>query len=357
LTIAFVVLCVLGFVGASAFVETVPASKIGVKQQQWGGSGVVGHDFETGFHLGISGIHKWYLLERRTHFLTFADTHGRSSFGQERGSLEMRTSDGNTANVDVTVTYRIKEGEAHLLVAEGLRDVYPDRVFDTVESVLRDKLAMTSEEFYSTEKRLKRSVEALPYLTEALKDLHVVPEALLIRAVRFPAGYEERLQEKQLTYQRKLLATANRKVEEAKQVTGTMEKEIEAAEKERRGIWDKKLQRVRSDNEVAVAEIRGDADKYSKRITSNADADWETMIAEGKLALDTAEALRYELRNKALDTTGGSIYLARKAAENLNIEHVTLNSNDPNVPSVIDLDALVNLLIGDTTAVREASYR
>jgi hypothetical protein len=38
--------------------------------------------------------------------------------------------------------------------------------------------------------------------------------------------------------------------------------------------------------------------------------------------------------------------LARRAAENLNIRQVTLNSNDPRVPSVLDLDDLVKLLIG-----------
>ena len=37
---------------------------------------------------------------------------------------------------------------------------------------------------------------------------------------------------------------------------------------------------------------------------------------------------------------------ARDAAENLNFTSVTLNSNDPAVPSVIDIDALVDLLIG-----------
>jgi regulator of protease activity HflC (stomatin/prohibitin superfamily) len=347
ITVAFVLLFALALVLSAVLIETVPPSKIGVKQNQWGGSGVIETDYPTGFHIGITGVHKWYQLERRTHFLTFADSRARRSFGQERPSLEMRTSDGNTARVDATVTYRIKEGEGHLLVAAGLRDVYPDRVFTTVESVLREKLArLTSEDFYSTDLRLQQAEETMPELTEALAGLHVEPESLLIRAVRFPDGYEERLQEKQLTYQRKLLAVAQRKVEEQLLRTGSMEKEIEAAEKERRGTWDKELQRMRSDNDVAIAVIRGDAEKYQKTVTANADADWETMIAEGKLALDTSEALRNELRNKALDTTGGAIFLAQKAAENLHIEHVTLNSNDPNVPSIIDIPALVELLVG-----------
>ena len=59
-----------------------------------------------------------------------------------------------------------------------------------------------------------------------------------------------------------------------------------------------------------------------------------------------AEALRDKLKNAALDTVGGRILQARDAAENLNFQSVTLNSNDPRVPSVIDIDALVRLLVG-----------
>jgi len=343
-----VALVPIALVVSALFIQQVPPASIGVKQHLWGGGGVVSQDYETGFHLGITGFHKWYLLDKRTHFVSFAEHPGLSATAQDRPSLEVRTRDGNTANVDISVTYRIKPGEGHLIVAEGLRDVYRDRVMSTVESVLREQLAqLSSEDFYSTDSRLQRSIETLPDLRESLADLHVEPVTILLRAVQFPAGYEQRLQEKQLTYQRKLLATAKRHVEEQLQRTGTMEKEIEAAEKERRGTWDKKLQQALSDNEVAIAEVFGDAQKYDKQTRAEADADYESMVAEGRLALDTAEALRNELRNKALDTTGGAIFLARQAAQNLNIAEVTLNSNDPDVPSIIDIPALVRLLVGE----------
>ena len=59
--------------------------------------------------------------------------------------------------------------------------------------------------------------------------------------------------------------------------------------------------------------------------------------AEGQLAVDQAEALRNQLRNEILNSTGGSIFLALEAAENLNMRKVMLNSNDPRVPLVLDL--------------------
>ncbi len=71
------------------------------------------------------------------------------------------------------------------------------------------------------------------------------------------------------------------------------------------------------------------------------------LVAESDDAHRAAEALRDELRAGVLATPGGRIYLAREAANNLSIPRVTLNANDPRVPSVLDLDALVGLLMGE----------
>ena len=62
-------------IASALLMENVPPTHVGVKQNQWGG-GVVKEDYSTGYHLGVTGVHKWYLLDRRTHFLTFADNHG-----------------------------------------------------------------------------------------------------------------------------------------------------------------------------------------------------------------------------------------------------------------------------------------
>ena len=53
---------------------------------------------------------------------------------------------------------------------------------------------------------------------------------------------------------------------------------------------------------------------------------------------DTEESLR---RNEKLTTLG------LLAAENLTVPSVTLNSNDPRVPLILDLDELTKVLVGD----------
>lgn len=345
----FLFLVVLALAAVAALkgtIELVPPSRIGVKQNLWGG-GVVEKDYPVGFHVGVTGVHKWHLLDRRTHFLTFSDSDEGTGGVNDRPALVIRTKDNNTATFDLSLTYRIVPGKAHRMVQEGLKDVYRERVFTTVESVMREELAqLSSEDIYSTEKRLEVVRSSLPKLAQELAAFFVVPDQILIRAVNFTDAYERKLQEKQLTYQQRLLATANERVERQRAITETRNAEIEAAEKDLRGDWNKRLETLRAANEVEIAGIDAEARIYDVGKRASADADYETLVAEGRLAVAQSEALRDELRNQALDTVGGRIYLAQQAARNVQFEQVTLNSNDPDVPSVLDLDELVRLLIG-----------
>ncbi|MFT5287056.1 MAG: hypothetical protein ACI8TQ_003232 [Planctomycetota bacterium] len=346
--VGLIALLLIGIIAVGFLFERVPPAVIGVKLAKWGGGGIVKEDYGLGFKWGVTGYHQWYFLDKRTHFLTFSkSTQANRVSSSERVALGIRTKDNNTAYVDATITYRIIEGEGHEIVIDGLLNAYRDRVTSTVESVLRAELAqLTSEDFTSTNIRMQRAATTLPILATAMEAYHVEPIDLLIRAVHFPPEYEAKLQEKQLTQQKALLAYAQEKVENQEQVTGVISKETEALEKEARAGWNKRLQNELSTNEIKVATINGEAEVYQRRTRSEADADYQTAIAEGELALAKAEAVRNDLRNKALDTTGGRILLASQAAENLRIDEVTLNSNDPSVPSVIDIAAMVRLLLG-----------
>ncbi|MCB9914122.1 MAG: hypothetical protein H6828_03105 [Planctomycetes bacterium] len=346
-------LLLLGMVVMASLFERIEPGQIGVRQSMWGSSGVLAEDFEPGFHWGITGIHKWHLLDRRTHFLTFSESSGQSGYSrqhansQEEPPLEIRTSDNNPVSVDVTVTYRIVPGSGHLIVADGYKMNYKERVASTVRGVLREELAkLVPEDFVDTDIRLELAGQAFPILERELAVFHVKPETLLIRAVRFLDSYEQKLQAKQLTQQLAELAKSKRNVEDALKITGTIEKETEAMEKEARAEWNKRLQEAQSENEVVVAGTLAEARIYDNQVRPRADAFYETQVAEGKLAIAQAEALRDELRNEALDSLGGRILQARDAAENLRFDSVTLNSNDPSIPSVIDVDELVKLLIG-----------
>ncbi|MFT7670356.1 MAG: regulator of protease activity HflC (stomatin/prohibitin superfamily) [Planctomycetota bacterium] len=349
-----IALAVLSLLVMTLAFERISPSEIGVKQYLWGEGGYVEEDFDVGFHLGLTGFHKWHHLDARTHFLTFSDIAAQGgnlrdfANSQIEGPLEIRTRDNHQVSVDVTVTYAIIPGEAHLLVAEGLKSRYRDLVTGFVKDELRNELArLNTESFYDTAQRLELISSILPRLVESMGEFHVKPETILIRAVRFSTQYEDELQSKQLSQQNTEVAKAERRVQDASKITDKLLKETEAMEKAARAEWDKKLQDATSTNQVDVATILAAANIYDNQVRPTADANFETLIAEGMLALDKAQALRDELRNAALDSKGGRILQARDAAENLQFESVTLNSNDPNVPSIIEIDKLVDLLIGE----------
>jgi len=328
--------------------ERVPPSTIGVKQTLWGGGGVVEEDYTTGVHLGITGFHVWHLLPARTHFLHF--TGGEvltSAVDIQAPSMEVRNKDGNEVSIDLSIPYRIRPGEGHQIIQEGLKHSYADRVKSTAERVLRSELAqLTSEEMQDTGKRLQMVERILPILNRELADFHVVADALLIRQISFPREYENKLQEKQYLRQKAKLGGALTLQANEEKTTNLIERQIVAAEKKLQEDWEKRLQEKRSEYEVILAGIRAEAEVYSRRTRAEGDAALVIHEATGRLAIEKAEALRDELRTAALDSRGGRILLGLEAARNLQIREVTLDSQDPAVPLILDLDALTRLLIG-----------
>ena len=339
----------------SFLTEKIPPAKIGVKQVVLGPSkGIVEEDHFTGLVLGISGYHRWNLLPRQTHFLHFTGAKGWREAGLARGiedwqqAVQLRTKDGNTIGLDVTVTYKIKEGEAYKIIKDGLKNSYRERVRARVKGTLREELAeLTSEDLQITDMRLVRAQQTLEVLTRELAIFHVVPENLFIRRVKFPEQYETKLQEKQLLRQESQLEVALTEQagveQEVKTQTRRIAAEALAAEKE----WDRKIQEKRSEYQVTIAQINADALLYSETTIAEGDAEREISKARGNLALEKAGALRDELRNQALDSLGGRILLALEAVDNLQIPEVTLNSDDPAVPMLLNLSQMTELLIGD----------
>ncbi len=371
---AAVGIILLAFIALTTTVECVPVRTYGVKQSIWAG-GIDQEDYATGYHTGITGIHRWHLLDASTHFLNFTAVEAkpganrgprpplifsRSSGGpsdyetpasDQHPALDVRNRDGNVVSIDVSVPYRIIAGQAHRIVTDGAKDTYRERVKATVESVLRGVLSeMTNDELQDTAKRLANCEKALLALSAELSTFHVKADAVLIRKVAFPEEYEKKLMQKQLfTQKAKLDMAETAKLAEVLN-TGKFEKEIAAAEALSLANWEKKMETFRTEYALQVARIQAEALQYSKQTRAEADAIHQTKLAEGKLAIDKAEALLAEKRSEALATPGGQIYVAKLAAENLNIGKVLLNASDPRVPLILDVHRVAEMLIGPVPA-------
>lgn len=349
----FVVLLILTPILLAVLFKRVPPATIGVKQYMWGG-GIVEDDFPTGFHLGVSGYHKWYMLPAKTHFIHFTQSGAIGRKTSETDSfntpLNIRTRDNNLVSIDVSVAYQIREGEAHSIVSNGLTQRYRERVKSKALSVLRAELAqLSSEDLQSTEVRLTQVEQTLPVLDAAFAEFFCTAEAILIRRISFEAQYEAKLQEKQYLRQKANLDGALTLQAEEEKKVNLIERQIQAAELGLTQDWEKRIQEKKSEYEVLIAQIDADARIYEQRTLAEGEAGRVIAEANGQLAIEKAEALRNQLRTEALNSEGGAILLALDAARNLNMPNVTLNSDDPAVPLVLDLNQLTQMLIGITS--------
>jgi regulator of protease activity HflC (stomatin/prohibitin superfamily) len=324
--------------------ERVPSGHVGVRQRNFGGAGLDPQDHPAGLVLCIKGLHSLHLVETRTQVLAFA----WAAEGGNWPALDVRTSDENTVNISVAVPYRVRRGEAHQLVAEGLKLAYPLRVKSATEKVLLEELGqLSSEQLMRTDLREERMAHALERLKPILAQFHVEAEAVLVTQVLFKGEYEKKLQQKQLTLQEAQLHRAATEVEEAKKQVELYQQETEAAVRQLVVDWDGRIQERYAEGQRKIVEVQAEAHFYEKTRRAAADAEASRRIAEGERALTQAEAQKTELVNKTYGTAGGRVMLARHAAENLNIRSVTLNSNDPRVPSILDIDELAQRLLGD----------
>jgi regulator of protease activity HflC (stomatin/prohibitin superfamily) len=394
-----ITLIALAFVVAPrCALTTVPIGYVGVRSSNF--SGVLEEDLAPGWHLDLPGVHRMSLLPS---FYQFADYSAESSEGG--GVLLIRTRDNNNVMVDVTVPYRIREGEAfeimkagnHLSTGEGLR--FQRLAADTTVSVLREELAaLTSSDFYNTEKRLAVATVALARLNEKLGTLHLEAEAVLIRAVSFRAEYEQQLQAIQLNEQNKLLDGARERVAKQQQELDNFELETNALVAARGQEWIHKradLERAYqvgvvaldaanpspsesrralaalSDEEreklrdraseilgidrgrvidaylLGIKAIEAETLEYRQRVIAEADGIAARLKAEGEASVATVRGDFESKLNVLLGSPAGRAYVAYKVAENIRFaETLTFRSSD-GIPSVLRLREFTRLFMGN----------
>jgi regulator of protease activity HflC (stomatin/prohibitin superfamily) len=350
-TLAFAALFALLGLGASHVTIRIPAQAVGVRSSKWGG-GFEERDFAAGMHLAVPGLHDWYLLDGTSQRIDFGGPPegAEGATGAEaRPALEIRTLDNNQVKIEATVTFRIRAGEAHELVRDGLELDYRRRAATTAEDVLRAELRhLSSEDWFDTERRLAEVARLAPLIDAELAALHLELGRVILHTSGFPASFEEKLQEKQIYYQKAELSKAKRAVEDAQADAGLFSAETESLEKQRLAEWNKTLQEARSAAERALAEVLPRAKAYERETRAQADLEHDRLIAEGRLAHERAQAEAERLRYEALAGEAGRLYIARLAAQNLAIESVEMDASDPRVPLLFDLDEVTKTLIGGT---------
>jgi regulator of protease activity HflC (stomatin/prohibitin superfamily) len=302
---------------ASTYIEP---DEIGVRRSLL--SGVEAGDLQQGRAVALPMFHTIYRLPSTLHYQQYLDN----------SALNLRTRENNVIDVDVTVIYEIRPGEAHGIVEEGFLANYDEKAASVTQGFLREHLAhMSNQDVQVPAKRVEIAATAVEPLNLLLSQYHlqVIEDGVAIRAIRFRSEYEQKLQDKQLYQVQARLDEAKGKESEARTLTDTDEKAIDRDVKLEVEIWNAKIEEAKSEFEIAIADINAEALKYDRRTRSEADALCSEAIAEGKLAEAKAEALGQRLEAKALSSPAGRTYSAIEAARNFKLGDIQLNSTDP----------------------------
>lgn len=335
----------------SQLFERVPADAIAVRQVQWAGGGIEGRDHAPGLHLRVPGRDLWHQLRAGTHLIVFAPTES----GGTHARLEVATVGGETCLVSVVVPYRILPGEANLLVQEGMRTDYPVRAVAICRRVLLEELGtLTAEEFADPSARARVEAAMLGRLRTELAVAHLEPLDALIGEFFFDETYEQKMLERQLESQAQLTQASLLERHQQERLNTEERERQEDAEAALLREFALREEALRDAHAQRLTELERDARQEREALLAEAEVEALQLRNEGELALAAAEDLRRSLLDAALQSPGGRLHVARQAAQNLRFGRVTLDPSRPEVPTLLDLDQLVGLLVGSGAEPRSS---
>lgn len=313
----------------------IPPGQTGVLNAEWT-RGLVEEDYGPGFHWDIGPLHTWIRFD--TTVQTF-----NMSMKEDEGPLQVKSADGATVAIDVTVKYRIKPGRTwKVLKDNGPGEAYKIKVRNEAINVLRRELgALQTEAFYDPVIRQTRAAQMEKALSERLASLDIELIKILIRDLKFDEAFEVRIREKSLAQQDVELNQA--RTEAAKERGKT--NDIIAQTKAKVVVIDQEKEKtliaLRATNDKTIAQIRADANKKEIETRSDADLFAAQMRAQGELEVRRAEAEAERMRRESLAIAGADVYVALELAKSLNLGELTISTQmvDP-----LDIEGMMKRL-------------
>ncbi|WP_269523492.1 SPFH domain-containing protein [Coraliomargarita parva] len=350
-----IVLTVAGiFIAAKFLFIRIDLGETGVRTQQYavfGAKGVVEADYGPGWHRDIPLLDTWNVFDstvQTTEFTTEQERQetksifSRLSSTSQRyldstpvggpGQVELKSKDGYTVRLDVTVKYRVSPGEVHKLYQKlGSELRYKGIVRDQVQKTIRDVFGtMLTEQFYAPDVRRVKTTEATKQLKSELAESSIDLIDILIRDIAFDPSYERKILDKKLADQdvelNKSRALAEEKKGETNRIAAeteakvrVIEQELKAKQLTMKAETDKEIAQINADARLAAAKLKADADLYKAELE-----------AKGTLLEKEAQAEGERLKATALNTPGGENLVAFEIVQQLKLGDITVStqSND-----------------------------
>lgn len=342
-------LIVIGIVGFWLMVKLVtvyvPIGMVGVRTQEYGvlgKKGVVQEDFGPGWHRDLGPIDSWVLFDNTVQTLEMTRELNRGSV-KGRDDIQVQSADGYAVSVDVTVKYKISNGNAHKLYQDtGSGTKYQTIVRNEAQRACVARFGqMRTEDFYNPDERRNKAEEVKQALIASLEDNFVQVIDVLIRNVQFDPEYENKIRRKKLADQEVELNKSMARAEEMRGKTQVIEAEtgklVNIIIKEK----EAELIKMQALTDRKIATIKAEYEKYSTEKKADADLISARKKAQGALLVKKAEAKGEEMRNEAMRGVGGSTLVALEAAKNLNLSDATISTMNIDL---LDLDKMAEKL-------------
>ncbi len=328
-------------VGLRAITIKIMPGQTGVLNAEWT-TGFVERDFGPGFWWDVGPMHTWTVFDTTVQTLHMTRERSTSEDGDTQAPLQVKSNDGATVTIDVTMKYQIEPGSAWRVFKQfGSDNKYKSKVGNQAVDILRPTLGkLTTEEFYNPQKRRETSAEIERALQTELAKMHVRLIGILIRDLQFDEQFEARIKEKTLAVQDVELNKAQTQAAEARGRTDRITAETEAKVVIIAQQMEKTLAQMRAENEKAIAGMRAEWRKVVAQEKSDADLYAALKDAEGIRLRREAEAKGQKLRSEALSNDGAQVLVALELARNLKLGDVAISTQ---LVNPLDVESMLRL--------------
>jgi regulator of protease activity HflC (stomatin/prohibitin superfamily) len=322
IVIAILALC---FIVYELCVVYVKPDEFGIKVVRLGTHrGVQKEQYGPGLYFLIPGMHQMYRLPKGVQVLELTNTPSTAALTARREkAAHIQTSDGFFVDVDVSILYRISDPYL-VFTMIGPGTLYEDNgIMPKAEPILKANLGeLTTEEFYNSPLRVKRTDAAKEILNRELNPKGIKVEHVMVRYFRYSKEIQKNIEEKKLKDQ---LVFKNRAEARAATEEAIIKKIIQEGE----AIVAVKLE----EGKAYVTKKRAERDLYLRKKTAEAD-----------LLVKLAEAERVKLKNAALEGEGAERMVGLKMADVYKgLQTIILPSDGANGVNPLSLGKTLNL--------------
>lgn len=322
--LVIVIAVFLVFAYNSIFVYVEP-NEFGVKVVRMGlNRGVQKNIYTAGLHVLIPILQQMHTLPRDVQVLELtAYPSTASDFARKDRAAHIQTSDGFFVDVDVSILYRISDPYL-VFTTIGPGSLFEDNgIIPKAVPALKETLGkLTTEDFYNSPLRVKKTQEARDRLNQELSPKGIEVEHVLVRYFRYSEEIQKNIEEKKLKDQ---LVFTNQAATRAAAEEATLKKIIQ-------------------EGRVAVQVEMEKGRAYVTRKNAEKDQYVRTKKAEANLLVKLAEAEKVRLKNEALKGVGSERMVGLKMADVYQgLDLIILPSDGKAGVNPLDLDNALQL--------------